>query len=63
MYANGTGVPQDDIRAYAWFNVAAAKGHKNAAIQRDAIEKRLTVEQKTEAQNLSADLPGKLPKQ
>ena len=27
MYANGEGVPQDDVLAYAWWNLAAAQGH------------------------------------
>ncbi len=35
MYAYGIGVPQDDVRAYAWFNLAAAQG---------AVKKRETIE-------------------
>ena len=31
MYANGEGVIEDDVEAYAWVNVAAAKGEKKAA--------------------------------
>ena len=27
MYANGTGVPQDDIKAVFWFRMAAKQGH------------------------------------
>ncbi|MEC7901269.1 MAG: hypothetical protein VX385_05540 [Acidobacteriota bacterium] len=25
MYANGRGVAQDDLQAYAWFNLAAGR--------------------------------------
>jgi len=28
MYAKGVGVPQDDVMAYAWVNVAAASGRE-----------------------------------
>jgi hypothetical protein len=31
MYANGEGVIEDDVEGYAWFNVAAANGFKDAA--------------------------------
>ena len=30
MYALGEGVPEDYVRAYAWFNLAAAGGHEKA---------------------------------
>ena len=30
MYAYGAGVPQDIVQAYAWWNLAAAQGHRTA---------------------------------
>ena len=30
MYYEGTGVLEDSIQAYAWFNIAAANGYKDA---------------------------------
>ena len=30
MYALGRGVLEDDVQAYAWFNIAAAQGVKGA---------------------------------
>ena len=44
MYANGEGVVQDDIEAYAWCSTAAAFGHKKASEFRDLIAKQLTPE-------------------
>ena len=32
MYAKGEGVPEDDVQAYAWFNLAATQSDKGAAI-------------------------------
>ena len=31
MYANGQGVPRDDVRAHMWFDLAAAQGHETGA--------------------------------
>ena len=30
MYANGQGVPEDTMNAYAWFSIAAARGNTSA---------------------------------
>lgn len=54
---------KDEIQAYAWFNLAAAKGKKEAIIQRDELEKRMTAIDKSKAQALSSELVAKLPKQ
>ena len=40
--------------AYAWYNVAAAKGSKGASKNRDSIAKQMSPEQLAEAQALSA---------
>ena len=29
MYASGQGVPEDDVTAYAWLNIAAAQGQSS----------------------------------
>ena len=37
MYGNGRGVPQDDIAAHMWANLAAAQGNENARRLRDLL--------------------------
>ena len=39
MYDTGEGVIEDDVEAYAWFNVATAKGQKKAAESREYLKK------------------------
>ena len=56
MYANGEGVIQDDVEAYAWINVAAAKGQKKAAELRDTIKTNMTPEQIAEGQKRSIEI-------
>ena len=56
MYANGTGVIQDAVEAYAWFNVAAAKGANEVAELRDKINKYMTPEQLAEGQKRSREI-------
>ena len=53
---------KDEVRAYAWLNLAAANGDSKVVQQRDELEKQLTAEQKAEAQKLSAELFAKMPK-
>ena len=38
MYAQGGGVPEDYVRAYAWYNLAAAQGNKSAARTKTSSE-------------------------
>ncbi len=47
------GVLEDDVEAYAWFNVTTAKGLKPAAELREKIKKGLTPEQIAEGQERS----------
>ncbi len=56
MYANGEGVIEDAVEAYAWINVAAAKGQKEAAEHRDKIKKTMTPEQIAEGQKRSREI-------
>ena len=51
-FAKGLGVPQDFIEAHKWLNLAAARGDAKAVAERDALEKRMTVEEQAEARKL-----------
>lgn len=62
MYADGSGISKDEIRAYAWFNLSAARNYRDSAVQRDALAKRMTKDDQTKAQNISAELFAKMPK-
>ena len=59
MYANGEGVPQDDVTAYMWYNLAASRSTgevRDRAVQtRDLAETRLTASQRAEAQRLARE--------
>ena len=53
MYANGRGVPEEDVEAYAWFNIAAAQGHENAEKNKEIAAKSMTRERRARAQQLA----------
>ena len=59
MYDLGRGVPQDDVEAYNWFNLATtyadASIQETSAKQRDSVAERLTPEQRAEGQRLSRE--------
>ena len=55
MYRLGQGVPEDDVRAYMWYNLAAAQGDGGAQRNKDRAEEIMTREQITEAQRLSRE--------
>lgn len=55
MCQKGQGVPQDFAQAHMWFNLAAAQGSANAAMNRDQIAKLMTPEQIAEAQRLARE--------
>ena len=57
MYDNGAGVPEDDIQAYAWFNLAAAQGDEEA---RDDTRQHMTSSQIAEARNLSREIAARI---
>ena len=52
MYASGHGVPQDNIRALMWINIAASKGLETALKYKDVVAKKMTSAQIAEAQKL-----------
>ena len=54
-YYNGDGVPQDEVLAYMWYDLASANGLKRAERKKGQLEKRLTRQQITEAQKLSRE--------
>lgn len=52
-YQYGDGLPRDYIKAYMWFNVAVALGHRDALNGMDQID--LTRTQEVEAQRLAGE--------
>ena len=59
MYDTGQGVPQDDVEAYKWYNLATtyadADQQEEFAEARDRAAARLTPEQLAEGQKLSRE--------
>ena len=53
MYADGRGVPEDSVQAYAWFNIAAAQGDDSAEHGKKLIAESMTREQRARAQELA----------
>ena len=53
MYATGSGVPENDLKAYVWFSVAAAQGYENATGNRDIASERLTRDQRARGQAIA----------
>ena len=52
-YANGLGVPQDDVQAHMWFNLASAQGIKLGESNRDLVAGKMTPQQIERAQELA----------
>ena len=56
MYGNGTGVPQDYVRAHMWFNIAASSGDsEKASKNRDIVAGVMTPSQIEKAQDLARE--------
>jgi TPR repeat protein len=55
MYINQEGVPQDDVNAHMWLNLAAARGIRDAIELRDKIAELMTPEQIAHVQHLARD--------
>ena len=51
MYENGWGVAQDDILAYTWYSLAADQENKTSEKNSNKVARRMTREQRAEAQN------------
>jgi hypothetical protein len=50
-----TGVPEDKVLAYMWYNLAAAQGDENAPGLKDTLEQQMTRDQIAEAQRMSTE--------
>ena len=55
MYAGGIGMPEDDVEAYKWYNLATAQGTEGARNSRDTAAKKMTKQQIAEGKRLSAE--------
>ncbi len=55
MYGNGWGVTQDYVQAHMWYNLAAARGQKDAGKWRDNLAEKMTPAQIAEAQKLARE--------
>jgi len=55
LYANGQGIAQDIIKAYIWFNLAAAQGMHVAFKNREVLAEQMTPEMLTNVRKLSKD--------
>jgi len=55
MYFSGRGVPTDYVAAYMWLSLSAAGGDRDAAVNRDIVEKLMAPAQIVEAQNLARE--------
>jgi hypothetical protein len=55
MYVAGDGVPEDNVLAYMWYNLAAAQENEVAQVLKDFIEEEMTREQIAEGQRLSRE--------
>ena len=51
----GEGVPEDDVTAYAWLNIAAAQGQSSANEGKEHVAKYMTQSQVAKAQKLSRE--------
>ena len=59
-YYYGTGVPQNDVEAYAWFLLAKARGYSDGlfgvSFQIEKLEERMTSDQRAQGQARSLEL-------
>ena len=55
MYAKGTDLPVDNIKAYMWLLLAMMQGQETAAANLDIVRKRMTSAQIAKAQALAAE--------
>jgi uncharacterized protein len=55
IYANGEGLPKDDIEAYKWWLLAGAQGNELAKKNMSLLEARLTPDQRAEGQRLARE--------
>jgi TPR repeat protein len=53
MYGSGKGVPQDNVMAHMWYNIAAANGIEDASKWRDEIAAKMTSTDISKAQAMA----------
>lgn len=56
MYWNGDGVEVDHARAYAWMDLAADRGYRDLAIQRELYWSRLSEAERAQALKIGQDV-------
>ena len=57
LWYTGNGVATvDTVKAYAWFNLAAANGHNSGEVAKKFLETVLTEDELLRAQNISTEL-------
>ncbi len=54
-YEDGVGVTQNYVQAHLWYNVASSRGYTDAPKARDAVAKKMNVNQLEKAQELAAN--------
>ena len=57
-----TGAAQDYVRAYAWYDISAARGHEHAGASRRGIVQRMSAAQVADAERLSRKLARRIPR-
>jgi TPR repeat protein len=55
FYARGEGVPEDDVKAYMWLNLASAQGDEESKRLKAVLTERITREQIAEGQKMSRE--------
>ena len=50
MYAVGSAVPLDRVKAHKWFNIAVARGYREAVPMRSELAREMTAEEIAAAQ-------------
>jgi len=58
-FSMGRGVAQDPLRAYVWFTVSSGAGNAVATSNRDALVRKLSVQQLNQAKALLAECQSK----
>jgi TPR repeat protein len=56
MYAEGKGVPEDDVRAYVWLSIVATQRIANAQKAKEAFAELMTPAQIADGQKSSSEL-------
>jgi hypothetical protein len=61
MYADGEGVPQDDVQAYAWMAISVIGRTEFGRSILEALRDRMTESQIEAARKLSSEYAAKVP--